>query len=241
MPVLSGGKPIYGVPLGIIMLDCRFPRPLGDVGNAATFSFPVLYEILHEVPTSDLTVAGKPEAVQALVRSARRLEKAGVGGILTSCGLLIRYQSLLADSVGVPVATSAVLLLPFLGALISETQKIAIVLSTTGSLPPTVFRQIGWRDMDRVLLVGLDRCDSFTRSIMSQEPPYLMDTDEIYGELSCFLRSFLEQEKDIGALLLECTNLGPYSQRLRADFQLPVFDVKSLAYMMRYSVAFPGN
>jgi hypothetical protein len=30
------GQTIYGMPIGALMLDTRFPRPVGDIGNAAT-------------------------------------------------------------------------------------------------------------------------------------------------------------------------------------------------------------
>ena len=38
----SGGKNVYGVPLGVLMLESKFPRIPGDVGNASTWPFPVL-------------------------------------------------------------------------------------------------------------------------------------------------------------------------------------------------------
>ena len=36
MAQLSGGRTVYGLALGIIMLDTRFPRLRGDIGNAKT-------------------------------------------------------------------------------------------------------------------------------------------------------------------------------------------------------------
>jgi hypothetical protein len=32
--------------LGIIMLNTRFPRVVGDIGNPSTFAFPVRYQIV---------------------------------------------------------------------------------------------------------------------------------------------------------------------------------------------------
>ena len=34
--IARGGKAVYGAPLGILMLEARFPRILGDMGNAQT-------------------------------------------------------------------------------------------------------------------------------------------------------------------------------------------------------------
>jgi len=40
---VQGGFNQYGFTVGILMLDTRFPRIPGDMGNAATFPFPVRY------------------------------------------------------------------------------------------------------------------------------------------------------------------------------------------------------
>ena len=37
----------YGVPLGILMLDSKFERFNGDIGNAQTWPFPVQYKIVR--------------------------------------------------------------------------------------------------------------------------------------------------------------------------------------------------
>ena len=39
---VRGGPNIFGFSVGILMLDTRFPRIAGDMGNAGTFDFPVL-------------------------------------------------------------------------------------------------------------------------------------------------------------------------------------------------------
>src|SRR5205823_10221449 len=44
--IATGGKAIYGAPLGILMLEARFPRIPGDMGNAQTWPFPVLYKVI---------------------------------------------------------------------------------------------------------------------------------------------------------------------------------------------------
>ena len=41
--IVYGGKTLYGASVGILMLETRFPRIPGDMGNAATWPFPVLY------------------------------------------------------------------------------------------------------------------------------------------------------------------------------------------------------
>src|SRR6476661_3293029 len=45
--IARGGKALYGAPLGILMLEARFPRIPGDMGNAETWPFPVLYRVVR--------------------------------------------------------------------------------------------------------------------------------------------------------------------------------------------------
>ena len=44
--IAYGGKALYGARVGILMLEARFPRIPGDMGNGLTWPFPVLYKKL---------------------------------------------------------------------------------------------------------------------------------------------------------------------------------------------------
>ncbi len=48
---LKGGYTNYGESIGILMLDTRFPRPPGDIGNARSYDFPVRYKIVRNAYT----------------------------------------------------------------------------------------------------------------------------------------------------------------------------------------------
>ena len=39
--------------------------------------------------------------------------------------------------------------------------------------------------------------------------------------------SFVENHPDLGAILFECTNMPPYSRRVRDATRLPVFSIES--------------
>ncbi len=44
-------------PLGILMLDTRFPRIVGDIGNAASFDFPVIFRRMEGIGSADAVTA----------------------------------------------------------------------------------------------------------------------------------------------------------------------------------------
>src|SRR5712692_11285688 len=101
-----------GVAVGVLLLDTRFPRIPGDVGNAATFDFPVRY---HRVTgaTSEEVVRGRHrDLLPRFIEGARCLEGEGVRAITTSCGFLARFQGDLAAAVSIPVFTSSLMLVP---------------------------------------------------------------------------------------------------------------------------------
>ena len=44
---VKGGKAVYGASVGILMLEAQFPRIPGDMGNALSWPFPVLYKVVR--------------------------------------------------------------------------------------------------------------------------------------------------------------------------------------------------
>ena len=45
--VERGGKAVFGATVGILMLEARFPRVPGDMGNALSWPFPVHYRVVR--------------------------------------------------------------------------------------------------------------------------------------------------------------------------------------------------
>jgi Asp/Glu/hydantoin racemase len=237
MTILRGGFPVYGIPVGIIMLECAFARPVGDIGNALTFPYPVQYEVLEGIASEDLIRHETQPAVTALVAAGKRLERKGVKGILTSCGLLIKYQRLLAEALSVPVATSSLLLIPFLDALLPPNQKIGVITADSQILSPEVVTQAGSIRGDRIIIKGAQNCDAFNKAIMAASPPYELDTDRLKAETISLCRELLREEPDTGAIILECTNLAPYRSELTKTFSIPVFDIIQVAHLIHAGTA----
>src|SRR5919112_4663570 len=153
MTLLRGGRTVYGQPLGILMLDTRFPRPPGDVGNATTWPFPTQYRIVKGADTS--RIMGKdpdPTLLAPFVGAARELEAHGVHAITTSCGFLAVFQRELAAAVSVPVLTSALLQVPLAARLLRPDQKVA-VLTEQPHLTERHFQGVGWSSADLPVIV----------------------------------------------------------------------------------------
>ena len=57
----KGGKTVFGATVGIMMLETRFPRIHGDMGNALTWDFPVHYKVVRGANPENV-VRGNPRS-----------------------------------------------------------------------------------------------------------------------------------------------------------------------------------
>src|SRR5256885_8858063 len=133
---VRGGFNQYGFTVGILILDTRFPRIPGDVGNAATFPFPVRYHRVSGADPDLVVRRGAEGLLPAFVQGARALEGEGVGAITTSCGFLAKYQQELAAAVRVPVFTSSLLMVPLVHRLLPAGRRGGVLTPETPGRPP---------------------------------------------------------------------------------------------------------
>ena len=104
-----GGRAVYGAHLGILMLEARFPRIPGDMGNAETWPFPVGYRVVRGASPDRVVRRRAAGLTDAFIAAGRELVADGVDGLTTNCGFLSLLQAELAEACGVPVATSALM------------------------------------------------------------------------------------------------------------------------------------
>ena len=99
--IVYGGKNVYGYDIGILMLDSKFPRIRGDVGNAKTWDFPVLYKTVVGGTPKKVVLELTEDDIEPFILAAKELEQAGVKAITTSCGFLALFQKQLANAVNI--------------------------------------------------------------------------------------------------------------------------------------------
>src|SRR5437868_12481737 len=123
--IAHGGRALSGARVGILMLETRFPRIPGDMGNALTWPFPVLYKVVPGA-TPDRVVRHKSAGLgNAFLDAAAELIALGADGITTTCGFLSLYQRDIAAHVGVPVAPSSLMQIPFIERVLPPSRRVA--------------------------------------------------------------------------------------------------------------------
>src|SRR5258706_3770270 len=229
MSTVRGGQNIYGFTVGVLMLDTRFPRIPGDMGNAVTFPFPVRYHrVSGAVP--DLVVRRGAEGLRdAFIEAARHLEREGVGAITTNCGFLVKFQTQMAAAVRVPVFTSSLLLVPMVHRLLAPDRRVGIMTVNAPSLTSEHLVGAGIGPDIPLAVIGMETEKEFTRVMLDDELE--LDVDAAREEHLRVARRLVSEHHDIVAIVLECTNMPPYAADIRRETGLPVFDITSLVRM----------
>lgn len=232
---VRGGQNIYGFTVGVLMLDTRFPRIPGDMGNATTFPFPVRYHRVAGAAPDLVVRRGAEGLLDAFVEAARFLEREGVGAITTNCGFLVKFQRQMAAAVRVPVFTSSLLLVPLVHRMLAPGGRVGIMTVNAPSLTPEHLIGAGIGADIPLAVVGMETEKEFTRVLLDDELE--LDVDAAREEHLRMARRLVEEHPDIGAIVLECTNMPPYADDIRRETGRPVFDITSLVRMAHDALA----
>src|SRR5262249_30538549 len=132
--IAHGGKSVYGARLGILMLETRFPRIPGDIGNALTWPFPVLYHVVRGASPDRVVRHPAHGLLPALIASAWGLVGLGADGITSGCGFLSLFQREIAQALGVPVAISSLMQVPLVERLLPAGKRVGILTISAAAL-----------------------------------------------------------------------------------------------------------
>lgn len=223
--IARGGKAVYGAPLGILMLEARFPRILGDMGNGLTWPFPVLYKVVSGASPEKVVLNGASGLLPDFIEGAKELVRLGAEAITTNCGFLSLFQKELASAVGVPVATSSLMQVPWVQATLPPGKRVGVVTICSSSLT-TAHLEAAGVPID-IPMVGTEGGREFFRVLIKGEKDD-MDLQLAEQDIIEAGKALVELHPEIGAIVLECTNMPPYAAALRAEVGLPVYDIYSM-------------
>ena len=220
-----GGRAVYGAPLGILMLEAKFPRIPGDMGNGLTWPFPVRYRVVKGASPERVVLQGAKGLLTDFLDAAAELVTEGAEAITTNCGFLSVFQRELAAHVRVPVATSALMLVPFVQTFLPPGQRVGVITVAKSSLTPRHLEAAGV-PLDTPV-VGTEGGKEFFRILIGGESED-MDIGLAARDILDAGRELVAAHPEVGAIVLECTNMPPYAHALREVLGLPVYDIFSL-------------
>jgi len=219
--IVYGGRPFYGAEIGIIMTDTRFPRGIGDLGNAWTFSVPVRYKVLKDVTAE--RIKQDPDALlHQFIAAAKELEMEGVKAITTCCGLAIAYQKQVANAIHIPFFASIYNLVPLIHSMLGEDKIIGLFHDRDRGVGDETFRLAGWTKKD-IPVVRTFMPDDALYARMIQEDLEEVDLAMIETEVREMTQKFIDANPNAGAIVLVCTNYGQFSPLIQEIARVPVF------------------
>lgn len=217
----SGGKTVYGASVGILMLNTRFPRIPGDIGNAATWPFPVQYKVVPSATPDNVVRGDAAPLLQSFIDAGRELIDLGCDGIATNCGFLVPFQAEMSRTLGVPVASSSLLQASLIQQTLPADQSLGILTISSETLTTKHLDAAGIAHDTPIGGTGAN--SHFTTQVLGDAAE--IDFEQTRQDNIDAARKLVSDHPNIGALLLECTNMVPYAADIRRATGRPVFSI----------------
>lgn len=228
--ILKGGINVCGLTMGVISLESYFPKPDGHIKNPSSFDFPIFYKTVKGATIDRLIRERDPELLKPFIEAAQELEREGVKAITGSCGFLALHQKEIADAVNVPVFMSSLIQVPLVSRFLKSDQKVGVVVANSDALSEDHLKGVGIAD-EPIVVAGMQHQKQFSEVILKGETNDL-DMDLFEAELCGVIQEMLDSNPDVGAIVLECTDLSHFAPKLQEKFGLPIFDLTSLTRMV---------
>ncbi|MBO6112749.1 MAG: aspartate/glutamate racemase family protein [Lachnospiraceae bacterium] len=219
-----------GFAIGIIAVDLIYPKLPGNVANATTYPFPVLYkEVSFEI---EELFAGSENIRDQIVNAAKYLEKQGVRAIIGACGYFAHFQQAVKEAVDIPVFMSSLCQLPLIKTGLSEKKKILVLAASGENINDELLGKVG-TDTSRIIVQDIGHLESFAPIRYGS---VRLDNGRLTKELTELAESLVQKDPLIGAILLECSDLPPYAKALQSVTGLAVYDFNTMIDMVYHSV-----
>ena len=237
--VMPKGQAIAGAAVGILVLDLSYPIMPGNVANAATWDFPVFFKVLKGTTTSQI-LGADPALLDMIIEGGRELEEQGVRAIIGACGYFANYQMEAAAALDVPVFLSSILQVPIMAQSLKPHQKVGIICAKADSLTPKLLGANGVTDIDRLAIVGAQDLPEFQNLL---DCTGRFNSRQLEAELVGLAEQLIADNPDVGAILLECSDMPPYAWTIQNAVKRPVFDFTTLINFVQTALVrrpFPG-
>jgi len=215
---------------------------------ASTYDFPVRIKFIE-----NYWIQSKREFnISEYVRCAKELEDEGVKAIVGSCGLIAGMQEELANAVDIPVFSSNLLVVPLALNVLGKGKKVGILTDSSEVLLKDdykILKMCGIQpESPRIAIKGME--ESEYRDIwLTQfgggeiEKGNWWDLDEegvaklelgefdiqkVEEGIVSVAREMVAENPDLGAIVLECTEMPLYAKAIRKATGILVFDSVSL-------------
>lgn len=219
-------KYICGYDVGALVMKSWVPKPPGHISCATNYDFPVYYYPVENT-NNKIIHNGSKEIIPHLVNAAEELKEMGCKALITSCGYFGHYQRVIADKGIMPTYLSAVCLVPIIFKLINKEKSLVVICYNKEKFTDSLLKVCGVSEELKA------RC--YVYDIINEQELGKIITDcgeydisKGREEVVSVVLNAVKEHEDVGAILLECTDLPPHSYAIQEATNLPVFDSTSM-------------
>ncbi len=238
----------FGEAIGMIVAKWWYSAiSNGHHAYASTYDFPIRIKFVE-----DHWIKSKREFnLSEYIRCAKELEKEGVKAIVGSCGLTGGMQEELVNAVDIPVFCSNLLMVPLALRAIKADKKVGILTDSSETLSKDdskILRGCGIQpESPRIVIRGMTESEYrdvwFTQFGGGEVEKGNWELDEweirkleigkfnlqkVEEAIVSVAKKMVSENPDIGAIVLECTEMPLYAEAIRKATGLLVFDSVSL-------------
>jgi aspartate/glutamate racemase len=224
----------YGESIGILILDANYPCVPGNVGNASTFPFPVRYKVVKDASIDRLLNQRDTTLLKPFVDAAKALREEGVKAITGACGFMALFQKEVVQALDIPVFLSSLLQIPFIHNTLNSSQKIGLITADKTALTPRHFASVGIDEKIPLVIAGMEDQPEFSSAVLKEKGT--LDSTLIQQEVVTVAKTLVEAHPEVGALLLECSDLPPYARAVQEAVGRPVFDFFTMIHYVHTAV-----
>jgi hypothetical protein len=222
------------VTIGVLCLETSFTKIPGHIRNPGTFGFPVRYKVVPGATPERVVSQADPSLLKPFIRAARELAAEGVAAITSGCGFLVLFQRELADAVDVPLYTSSLIQLPMVYRMLRSGRPVGLLVARERAFTRHHLAAAGAESIP-VRVAGMDEQPEFREVILEGRRDEL-DAGRLRQEVLTRAGQLADEHRDLGALVIECTDLVPFAHDLQIRLGVPVFDIVTLTGMVYRSL-----
>lgn len=222
------------VPRGLMQLESL-------IGNSTNFdTYPFEVRVCRIKGANIQTVLENPSRIilNRMISESKKMAEEGICAITTSCGFNAIFQQELTAALDIPVFTSCLLQVPFVHRILPS-KRIGVVTAKKNALKTAHLENVGITPSMNVEIFGLENCLEWNKIFTN--PNEELDLAAVSGEVVGTAVNALKDFADIGAYVLECTDLPPFSSLIRRATGLPVYDFQTMMGYVARSLGLVGD
>merc|ERR1719238_884882 len=211
--------------LGVIRLDYDYPPAPGDIDHPGSYGYDVFYRVIPGL-TFSMCQAGKmnTDVEKEFHEGIDYLLSKQVSGITGDYGFMMYFQKLARLNCTVPIFMSSLAQLPAVTCAFQAHELIAVFTANSETLKPMrnlIKDECGVDPEERrFVIVGCQDVPGFEAVAAGGK----VNVQKVTPGMVQLAKETLIKYPKIRGILLECTELPPYADALRAATRLPVYD-----------------